>query len=157
VDKLERLEAIEEIKRLKAKYFRTLDGKEWDGFESCLTDDIFFDFRDSQPEKIADLAGGAALVEGAAAATKWAEQTIHGGTSCHQGHMPEIEITSDTTAEGIWAMSDRLWWPIEEKENLPYKELDAVGHYYESYRKVDGTWLIEKLRLTRLHIRRETW
>ena len=157
MDALGRLESIEEIKRLKAKYFRSLDSKDWDGFETCFTDDVFFDFRDSEPEKIADLAGGTALVEGAVAATKWAEEAIHGATSCHQGHMPEIEITSDVTAEGIWAMSDRLWWPAEESENLPYKELDGVGHYYESYRRVDGRWLIAKLRLTRLYIRREAW
>ena len=29
----------------------------------------------------------------------------------HHGHMPEIELTSPTTAKGIWAMEDRVWWP----------------------------------------------
>jgi hypothetical protein len=40
----------------------------------------------------------------------------------HHGHMPDIEITSPTTATGIWAMEDRL----------------------------DGEWKIATLRLTRL-------
>ena len=26
----------------------------------------------------------------------------------HHGHMPDIEITSPTTAKGIWAMEDKL-------------------------------------------------
>ncbi len=34
------LEAIEEIKRLKYRYFRTLDLKLWDEFGDCLATDI---------------------------------------------------------------------------------------------------------------------
>ena len=34
------LDAIEEIKRLKYRYFRTLDLKDWQGFGDCLATDI---------------------------------------------------------------------------------------------------------------------
>ena len=34
------LSAIEEIKRLKYRYFRTLDLKLWDEFGDCLTEDV---------------------------------------------------------------------------------------------------------------------
>jgi hypothetical protein len=34
------LVAIEEIKRLKHRYFRTLDLKLWDEFGDCLTEDV---------------------------------------------------------------------------------------------------------------------
>jgi len=27
----------------------------------------------------------------------------------HHGHMPEIEILTERTARGIWAMEDKLW------------------------------------------------
>jgi len=34
------LAAIEEIRQLKYRYFRTLDLKEWDEFGDCLAEDI---------------------------------------------------------------------------------------------------------------------
>ena len=33
-----------------------------------------------------------------------------GARTCHHGHMPEIEITGDGTARGIWAMFDYVEW-----------------------------------------------
>ena len=61
----------------------------------------------------------------------------------HHGHMPEIEVTSDTTATGIWALQDLLRWPDGH-------ELYGYGHYHEEYEKVDGRWRITKMTLTRL-------
>jgi hypothetical protein len=60
--------------------------------------------------------------------------------------MPEIEITSPTTARGIWAMQDFLKWP----EGSPMKSLVGWGHYTETYELVDGEWKIKTLVLTRL-------
>jgi hypothetical protein len=61
--------------------------------------------------------------------------------------MPEITLTSDTTATGIWAMEDHLWWP----EGSPIRHLHGYGHYHESYEKdADGEWRIKELTLTRL-------
>ena len=34
-----------------------------------------------------------------------------GARTAHHGHMPEIEITGDGTARGIWAMFDYVEWP----------------------------------------------
>ena len=34
------LVAIEEIKRLKHRYFRTLDLKKWEEFGDCLSEDV---------------------------------------------------------------------------------------------------------------------
>ena len=62
--------------------------------------------------------------------------------------MPEIEITSPTTAKGIWAMEDVLRWP----EGAPMKTLQGYGHYHETYERVDGRWLIKSLRLSRLRV-----
>jgi len=68
-------------------------------------------------------------------------------TTVHHGHMPEIELTSPTTATGTWAMEDELWWP----EGGPIRYMHGYGHYHETYRKDDGTWRIASLTLTRLH------
>jgi hypothetical protein len=61
----------------------------------------------------------------------------------HHGHMPEIELTSATTATGIWALQDLLRWPDG-------RELHGYGHYHEEYEKSDGRWRIKKMTLTRL-------
>jgi hypothetical protein len=69
-------------------------------------------------------------------------------TSVHHGHTPEITLTSDTTATGVWAMEDMLWWTRENDE----EHLHGYGHYHEKYRKVDGVWLIAYRNLTRLRV-----
>jgi hypothetical protein len=60
----------------------------------------------------------------------------------HHGHMPEIELTSDTAATGIWAMFDWV--------DMPQLVLRGYGHYEETYRVEDGCWRIAHSRLTRL-------
>ena len=66
----------------------------------------------------------------------------------HHGHMPEIEITSPTTARGVWAMQDFLQMP--EGSPLGMKSMTGWGHYTETYELVDGEWMIKTLVLTRL-------
>jgi len=61
----------------------------------------------------------------------------------HHGHMPEIELTSATTATGVWAMEDMLRWPDG-------REMHGYGHYHETYEKVGGAWRIKSSKLTRL-------
>jgi hypothetical protein len=60
--------------------------------------------------------------------------------------MPEIEITSPTTARGVWAMEDKLRWP--ERGTA----MHGYGHYHETYELVDGAWRIKTLTLTRLRV-----
>ena len=60
--------------------------------------------------------------------------------------MPEITITSETTATGIWAMEDKLIWRDGSR-------LHGYGHYHETYRKgADGAWRIATLDITRLRL-----
>jgi hypothetical protein len=47
--------------------------------------------------------------------------------------MPEIEVTSPTTATGIWAYEDLARYPDGRR-------MDGYGHHHETYEKVDGTW-----------------
>ena len=58
-----------------------------------------------------------------------------------------ITLTSPTTATGIWALEDRLWWP----EGSPISSMHAFGHYHETYERLDGEWYIKTMTLTRLH------
>jgi hypothetical protein len=63
--------------------------------------------------------------------------------TAHQVHAPEITLTSETTATGIWALEDVV-------RLAPGLNLDGRGHYHETYEKVDGQWLIKTSTLTRL-------
>lgn len=68
----------------------------------------------------------------------------------HHGHTAEIEIQSDTTAQAIWAMEDKLWVPADSV--LPFRWMHGYGHYHECYEKQDGDWQIASIRLSRLRV-----
>ena len=68
---------------------------------------------------------------------------LAGAITVHQGHMPEITLTSDTTATGIWALHDIVIWPGGTR-------LDGFGHYHETYVKGHDGWRIASSKLTRL-------
>jgi uncharacterized protein (TIGR02246 family) len=125
---------IEAIRQLKARYFRTMDTKDWDGMREVFTDDVIVDTS----------AAGGNVVSGADGFIEFLKETLRGAVTVHQGHMPEIELTSPTTATGIWALNDLVIWPNGTR-------LDGYGHYHETYEKVGDEWLIKTSELTRLH------
>ncbi len=129
-------EDIEAIKQLKARYFRLMDTKDWDGFASVFTDDVEIDMTGE----------GGTVTHGVGEFLPFLRENIEHVTTAHHGHMPEIEITSPSTARGIWAMEDELWWP----EGSPISHLHGYGHYHETYEKTPAGWRIKTLKLTRL-------
>ena len=126
---------VEAIKRLKARYFRTMDTKDWAGMRQVFTDDVTVDTTGSGGESIT----------GADEFMAYLEPMLADVVTVHHGHMPEIALTSPTTATGIWAMEDVLQWPDGGT-------LRGYGHYHETYLKAGGAWRIATLRLTRLHM-----
>jgi hypothetical protein len=147
---VERLAAIEEIKRLKASYFRCMDTKDWDGFADVFAPDAVMDMRSEVPPSDDPDAG---LTTGNRAIADFVRANVDPVVTVHHGHMPEIELTSPTTATGVWAMEDHLWWPAES----PISTLHGYGHYRETYEVVpnargQGAWKIKTLTLTRLRL-----
>src|SRR5215472_8799944 len=128
---LRRLLDIEEIKRLKARYFRTLDHKDWHGFGQVYVEDAVMEL----PEADMTLHGRDAIVESVSTA-------LIGTRTVHHGHMPEIELTGDDTARGTWAMFDYVEWPQNGDQRVG---LQGYGHYLEEYARVDGQWRITRL------------
>lgn len=146
LDPVARLIAIEEIKQLKARYFRCMDTKDFAGLRAVFADDATFDASCSLSiEPAEDLAqwvhtGGdaiAAFVEAAVAPLR----------TVHHGHCHEIEVLSDTQARGVIAMEDQIW-DITGTNVV----LHGMGHYHETYRKDAGQWRILTSRISRLHI-----
>ena len=127
---------IEAIKQLKARYFRLMDEKDWDALAQVFTPDVQIDTSQD----------GGGVVNGVADYIPFLRANIEHVTTVHHGHMPEITIESATSARGIWAMEDELWWPA----GGPLVHLHGYGHYRETYEKAGGEWRIKTLILTRL-------
>lgn len=141
LEDLARLIAIEEIKNLKARYFRCVDTKDWSGLRSVFTDDAVLEI----PENFENPFGPDDFVEMVAAA-------LANAVSVHHGHMPEIEILSDDRARAIWAMNDLLLFPPGDAGLVGACSIVGDGHYHETYQRADGNWRIASLRLTRLRL-----
>ena len=127
---------IEAIKQLKARYFRHMDQKDWDALAGLFTADVEIDMTGE----------GGGVTRSVAEYLPYLRESIEPVTTVHHGHMPEIMIDSSTTAHGVWAMEDKLWWP----DGSPLVHLHGYGHYLETYVKVDDEWRIRTMKLTRL-------
>ena len=114
-----------------------MDTKEWEALQHLFVNDATVDMR----------AEGGRETHTAIAFIESLQFNLEGVTSVHHGHTPEILLTSPSTATGIWAMEDELWWP----EGAPLRYMHGFGHYHESYTSVDGQWRITGMTLTRLH------
>jgi hypothetical protein len=141
VDALERLVAVEQIKQLKARYFRCLDTKDWDGFADVFAPDAEMDMSGETGD-----AGG--IVRGRSEIVAFVRSAIESVQTVHHGHTPEIDVRSATTAIGTWAMEDMLRWP----EGGPRRSLHGYGHYHETYERIEGQWHIKTITLTRLRV-----
>lgn len=150
MDLAEKLWHLEEIKSIKARYCRYCDDKNWDGYFSLFAEDAVLDLRTgtSTDATSADDFSDAYQV-GKANIIPWVTKSASQvARSVHHCHTPEIEFTSDTTANGIWALEDRL----DFIESAPLRGIHAFGHYHETYGYIDGKWLITSCRLTRLRV-----
>jgi hypothetical protein len=137
---LQQLLAIEQIKQLKARYFRLMDTKRWDDWGLVFATDYVMEV----PEAEVVNHGREEIVTNVSTA-------LIGARTAHHGHMPEIEITGDGTARGIWAMFDYVEWPEQDGTRVG---LQGYGHYREEYAREDGEWRIARTRLERLRVDR---
>ena len=128
---------IEEIKQLKARYFRFMDMKQWDAWADVFTEDCHLLVEGSPGVNQTDITGRDKIVA-------FVSKVLRDEITTHHGHMPEIEITGPDTARAIWAMYDYLTGPIS---------LKGYGHYHETYRRgADGRWRIATLDLRRIRV-----
>jgi len=121
-------QAIHAIKQLKYRYLRTLDTKKWDELAGCLTEDA-----------TAAYSGGKYSYEGREAIMGFLTDSLGRGSilTMHQVHQPEIEITGDETATGVWALEDKV---IDLQFNIT---ITGAAFYRDEYVKQDGEWKIK--------------
>ena len=133
------------IYALKARYFRSMDNKDWPALEAVFAPDLVADFRDAAGPRDESM-----LIHGAAPYVARLAPMLQQVSTVHHGHMPEIHIETDSQASGIWAMEDKLW--VQEGSPLPFRWMHGYGHYHERYVRLADGWRISEIRLTRLRI-----
>jgi hypothetical protein len=148
MDALQRLAALEDIRQLKARYWRGVDSKDHDMLRSVFADDAEIDMRSQQLDPVA------ASKEPLPSPGDFVKHSLHmleGVRTIHHGHLPDIAFTSDTEATGFWPMEDNLW--VEgEGAKLPFKHLHGFGFYHDRYRKTEKGWRISFTTLERVHV-----
>ena len=123
------LEDVEAIKKLKARYWHSVDSQRWDDLAECYTGDAVFE------------SPHLGRMEGRDFIVKVLKRAMRNVKTAHQGHSPEIEILSNVSARGRWALNDRV-----EIEGRPL--FQGYGHYEDEYSKENGVWRIKNSRLT---------
>jgi DNA modification methylase len=137
---LERLQAIEDIRNLKARYFRLMDTKQWEQFATLFTPDM----QVISPNGKVWLSGGDAFASSI-------RHSLEHSVSVHQGFTAEIDIIDAENAKAIWSMQDVIEWEHGHPRE-GWKSLLGRGHYYDTYRRTDGSWRIATLCLIRLRL-----
>ncbi len=126
---------IEQIKQLKARYFRYLDTKQWDAWRECFTEDFTGLYEGPHPD--IEFGSRSEFIDSN-------RQILESVVTVHQGHTPEITLNDDDNATGIWAMYDRV--------EMPGAGFEGWGHYHEVYRRVNREWRIARIHLTRIKV-----
>ena len=133
--------AIEEIRRLKARYCRFVDTKAWDRLIRLFTPEAKLSGFGAVP----DGTSPQGFVDGIAANLKKA-------TSIHHVYQPEIVLDSPQRARGVWAMMDYVEFPPDAPSPYGARGWVGWGFYEEEYVLQDGAWLIDVMRLARLRM-----
>lgn len=128
----QKLQSMEEIRRVKARFFRCVDTQRWDDLREVFADDVEIDLT----------AIGGGVLEGADAFVQFLREILSEATTIHLGHTPEITVTSPTTASAIWMLHDILI--------VGGTRTSSYGHLHDEYIEQDGTWLIARSVVTQI-------
>ncbi|MES0874767.1 nuclear transport factor 2 family protein [Sinimarinibacterium thermocellulolyticum] len=127
--RLQALEDIEAIRRLKARYLFACDRKDPAAMRACFANgavDIFYD-------AIGRFETADALVK------VYVDVGCHPHmVEMHHGANPQIEILDAERARGTWSLQYGL---INTRENTLTQ---LAGWYEDGYRKIDGEWKMVK-------------
>ena len=133
---VQQLSDLEDIRTVKHRYFRGIDTADMNLLASLFTDDIGVEYR-----------GGTYRVrlEGRENMLEFLANSFNSdAVAMHHGHMPEITLTGDDTAEGIWYLED-IFINLE-------LQLHTIGTaiYRDQYRREDGVWKIARTEYDRV-------
>jgi hypothetical protein len=129
--RVQRLEDLEEIRALKARYLACCDRKDPAGMRACFADGpVHIDY------------GAVGTFDRAEALVKvYTEIACHDHmVEMHHGMNPQIELLGESQARGIWSLHYFLI-------NLQTRGITQLAGYYEDeYRKDAGAWRITRTK-----------
>ena len=114
---------VRAISELKYRYLRTLDTKDWAGFEECFVAEATGDYN------------GLVFDDRAALVGYMRENLSAGLVTLHQAHHPEIEVDGDA-ATGRWYLYDRV---IVEAFAFM---LEGAAFYTDRYVRTPAGWRV---------------
>jgi uncharacterized protein (TIGR02246 family) len=130
LERLARLEDLDEIRQLSLEYGVHMDAKDWKPFSEVFTED-------------GELVAAIGVVSGRHAIEALFDTTLREvPQSFHVFGEPEIDVDGDrATARSRWAY---VWtgpdgWP----------QILQYGHYEDALVRTDGRWLFERREVTR--------
>jgi hypothetical protein len=130
----DQLADLESIKRLKARYFRCMDTRQWDELAEVFAEQAWLRWGEAEDQI---WRGREAIITGL-------KTVLAGATTVHHGHMPEIAFDGAEEARGVWSMFDYV--------ESPQYGLKGYGHYTERYVVEAGDWRIAESTLSRLRV-----
>ncbi len=134
-DECRRLSDIEAIRQLRYKYWRCIHKNLWTDLMDCYADDAAVDFGYGL-----QLSGKPALEDFFKASMGSAFIMVD-----PQGHNPEIEILSSTTARGFWQLDNTM---VEVQTN---KAVRVGASYDEEYVKRNEEWKISVQKVNHIY------
>jgi hypothetical protein len=126
------LVALEEIRRLKYRYLRSVDQKLWDDLGETLTPDAVADYG-------TQVYGEPLVLTGRDEIVAFMRDKLGAGlTTVHMASQPEIDIDGDRAA-GTWCFEDTV---ISAEHKIM---IHGAAFYEDSYeRGEDGAWRISR-------------
>jgi hypothetical protein len=143
MDPVQELIALEALKRLKARYFYTVDTRDREGWLALWAPDGWFQYEQAVSAGGQDGNAGEKFV-GKDLARIFDELLSISPSSVHMGHSPMLDVLSESEARGIWPMADIVM--------MPRQTIRGWGHYHETYQKIDGKWKFKTSFLKRLRL-----
>jgi hypothetical protein len=129
--RIARLEAIEAIKQLKARYLTACDRKQVEVLRACFPDrPVVIDYG---PVGSFDHRDGLAAIFEKIACNDHV-------FDIHLGANPQIRIVDPTHAEGVWGL---YFFQIDAATD---KMMQLAGYYDDRYELIDGEWKIVETR-----------
>ena len=146
----ERLAAIEEIRQLKAKYWRGVDSSDGALVRSILAEDCELDYIGCCTDPVSGQDHMPAMNVVLRGRDSWIADAFKsaGIVTVHQGYQNEITVPHLTTATGIWAFADRFFLP----PGGAFTRLTGYGHYHDPYTLTAEGWKLRTTRITRLWV-----
>ncbi|MGI9276796.1 MAG: nuclear transport factor 2 family protein [Endozoicomonas sp.] len=137
--RIEQLEALEDIRRLKHKYLNACDLKEVEAIRNCF----------SEGEILIDYGPVGKFTDRDSFVTLYQDMACHEHViDLHHGANPEISVVDDF-ASGRWAL---YFFNIDGNTGAT-RQLGGI--YEDKYRRIEGEWKITETRFV-AHSMKET-